>query len=130
MINLWQPVRTLAAVAAILCLCMVQAPVAASGTNGTAPTQTTTPTSPQTDSATPQADAKVATATGTAAKPKAVTKPSEKSILDADVLDSPMSYLRDAFSTAESENVETTAHSGPIMMTLKALIASLLSTII
>ncbi|MBF9253024.1 hypothetical protein I2I11_06955 [Pontibacter sp. 172403-2] len=129
--NLRQPVHALTTVAALLLLCMVQAPVAMSGTNGTASTQANTSTTSSQVDAAQQTKASVSTGNMPAAKPKtkAITKPREKSILDADVLDSPMSYLRNAFSS-EEEDMEAPAHPGPVVVTLKALAASLLSTII
>jgi len=138
MINLRQRVRALTAMIAILLLCMAQAPVTMASTNATAAAQATASTSPQVnattqiDPATHQANAKVASANAPAAakpKSKAVTKPREKSILDADVLDSPMSYLRDAFST-EGEDADIPVRSGAVTVAVKALVASLLSTII
>lgn len=130
MTTLWQPVRVLTAIAAILLLCIAQAPVALSGTNGAASAQATTSTTAQVDAA-QQPNAKVSTGSMPAAKPKAkaITKPRKKSILDADVLDSPMSYLRNAFSP-EEDDMDAPAHSGAVMVMLKALAASLLSTII
>lgn len=128
MTTLWQPVQVLTAIAVILLLCIAQTPVALSGTNGAASAQATTSTTVQVDAA-QQPNAKVSTGSMPAAKPKAITKPREKSILDADVLDSPMSYLRNAFSP-EEDDMDAPAHSGAVMVMLKALAASLLSTII
>ena len=76
--------------------------------------QTTTPTPDD------QSTQKVA-----AAKPKAkpaVTKTRDKSVLDAEVLDSPLSYFKEAF-TPEDENTPA------LVNTVKALVATLLSTV-
>ena len=66
------------------------------------------------------------------AAPKAKAKPAaakmrDKSVLDADVLDSPLSYFREAF-TPEEEKADS--DTTPAMLnTVKALVATLLSTI-
>ncbi|MCC9165448.1 hypothetical protein [Pontibacter harenae] len=57
------------------------------------------------------------------------TKPSQKSILDADVLESPMSFLKSAFSE-EEDSAESFDHASALVVALKALVATLLSTII
>ncbi|WP_089318037.1 hypothetical protein [Pontibacter ummariensis] len=61
---------------------------------------------------------------------KVAPKPKEKSVLDAEVLESPMEYFKKAFSSDEEGGADTAPNSGAAMMTVKALVAMLLSTII
>ncbi|MDX5423340.1 MAG: hypothetical protein LPK14_13880 [Hymenobacteraceae bacterium] len=87
-----------------------------------------------TGAATQQSTAQAASVSGTddqkAAKTttKAAIKPRDKSVLDDDVLESPLAYLRNAF-TPEEEGSDTSVNPGALMITVKALIATLLSTI-
>ncbi|WP_242921901.1 hypothetical protein [Pontibacter liquoris] len=124
---LWQPVRVLTALAVVVLLCFAPAAVAIASTNGTAAPQAAAQTGPA-----PTTAPVVTNGTPTAAKPKpkAVTKPRERSVLDAEVLDSPIAYLRDAFSSEEEEEADVPVRSGAVMMTVKAMVAALLSTII
>ncbi|GAB3525852.1 hypothetical protein GCM10027443_00360 [Pontibacter brevis] len=62
------------------------------------------------------------------AKEKVSTKPREKSILDTEVLESPMAYFKNAFSSDEDDS-DAEASSDAITIALKALVATLLSTI-
>lgn len=55
-------------------------------------------------------------------------KPRDKSVLDAEVLDSPLAYFRNAF-TSEEDETETNPGTGAVLITVKALIATLLSTV-
>ncbi|WP_299818193.1 hypothetical protein [uncultured Pontibacter sp.] len=130
MIKLWQPVREFLPIAAILLLCLIIVPVAqandngnsSNGTNATVAQQATTQTGPT---------AIAPAETAKAAKPKprvATTKPQDKSVLDNDVLNSPISYFKKAFTTEEEES-DATSSNGAVMITVKALIATLLSTI-
>ena len=111
--------------AAVIVLCLVVVPCAQANTNnnGSSTPAATHQTSPQ-----PTAAAAPDGTKTTKAKPKA-TKPASKSVLDDEVLDSPIAYFRDAFS-AEEENLDATPSSGAVMMTVKALVATLLSTIL
>ncbi|OKL40886.1 hypothetical protein A3841_13650 [Pontibacter flavimaris] len=114
---------------AILLLCMVIMPTTqayaetSNGTSAAAAQQV------MQDAAAPQ----TVTAQGTTPdkeKPKATTtKPRERSVLDAEVLESPLAYFRDAFSS-EGEESDTATGSNAVVVTLKALIATLLSTVI
>jgi hypothetical protein len=65
---------------------------------------------------------------GSRKKAKEVNKPRDKSLLDAEVLASPIAYLRNAFSSEEDES-EVSPDSSVVVITVKALIATLLSTI-
>jgi len=117
MFNLRQLIRPLVPVAVVLLLCVFSAPEAQAN-NGSTPasTQTTTPV-------TRQQDTKKAQPT-----PK---KPVQKSVFDAEVLESPLSYFKNAFSPDEDDDSsDLTSHSSTIVITIKALVASLLSTII
>ena len=53
----------------------------------------------------------------------------QKSVLDEEVLDSPIAFLKEAFSTTE-EDTDVTTEPSTLVLTVKALIATLLSTII
>lgn len=94
----------------------------------------------------PEAQANNGTSTATVQKPavetpattnnpnkkqtKAAKKPSQKSVLDADMLEKPLSFFKNAFSAEDDDDSDLLSHSNAIMITIKALIASLLSTII
>lgn len=118
MTKLLQPVQRLMPIVAIMLLCLFFVPTAQSnGNNGgtTSTQQNTLPTTAE--------DAKTVKP-----KPKATTKPQNKSVLDTEVLDSPISYFKKAFSS-EEEETDTSSSSGAVIITVKALIATLLSTI-
>lgn len=53
----------------------------------------------------------------------------QKSVLDEEVLDSPISFLKDAFSSSE-EDTDVTTQPSTLVLAVKALFATLLSTII
>jgi hypothetical protein len=55
------------------------------------------------------------------------TRVKDRSVLDADVLDSPLAYFKEAF-TPEDESDDNVAPA--LMNTVKALVATLLSTVI
>ncbi|WP_162428161.1 hypothetical protein [Pontibacter pudoricolor] len=55
------------------------------------------------------------------------TRVKDKSVLDAEVLDSPLAYFKEAF-TPEDESEDNIAPA--LMNTVKALVATLLSTVI
>lgn len=64
-------------------------------------------------------------------KAKTAIKPRDKSVLDAEVLASPIAYLKNALSPEEEEKSESDAGSGDtIVIAVKALVATLLSTIL
>jgi hypothetical protein len=63
---------------------------------------------------------------------KSVTqKPAQKSVFDADMLERPLSFFRNSYDS-EDDNDDSSlfSHSTTIIIAFKALIASLLSTII
>jgi len=92
----------------------------ASAHNGTSNGQQTTVAQTTTPTPEDQSTQKVTT-TKPKAKP-AVAKTRDKSVLDAEVLDSPLSYFKEAF-TPEDENTPA------LVNTVKALVATLLSTV-
>ncbi|ARS36968.1 hypothetical protein CA264_16895 [Pontibacter actiniarum] len=106
--------------AAIVLLCLFVMPVAQASNSNTTPANATVAQ----QSAEQQNEDKA-----TKAKPKTAIKPREKSVLDTDVLESPVAYFRDAFSSEEDGTGSTAPKSGVVMITLKALIATLLSTV-
>ncbi|TPE45489.1 hypothetical protein [Pontibacter mangrovi] len=112
-------------VAAVLLLSVFAAPLPqayAENSNGTLAKSSTAATTQQVAQAQPAQK-------GDQAKPQATaTKPDQKSVLDAEVLESPLEYLRNAF-TSEEEETDTSSGSGMVMHTLKALVATLLSTV-
>lgn len=123
--SLWQQVREFIPMAAIIVLCLAIVPSAQANTNnnGSSTTTATQQTSTRnTASAAPDGTKP------SKAKPKA-TKPASKSVLDDEMLANPISYFRDAFSS-EEDNADATPSSGAVMMTVKALVATLLSTIL
>lgn len=123
--NLWQQMREYLPMAAVLLLCMIIVPAAqaSTGNNGGAATATAQ------QAVVPSAAAVVSDDTDTAkARQKVSTKPREKSILDTEVLESPMAYFRNAFFS-EEDSADSSSSSGAIMITVKALVATLLSTI-
>lgn len=62
---------------------------------------------------------------------KAVIKPRDKSVLDAEVLASPITYLKKALSSDDEEQSDSDVESGDtIVIAVKALVATLLSTIL
>jgi hypothetical protein len=128
MTKAWGKVRDLLPMVAILLLCMVIMPTTQAYAETNNGTSATTQQVMQ-DATAPQA----VTAQGTTPdkeKPKATTtKPRERSVLDAEVLESPLAYFRDAFSSDGDESDSATG-SNAVVVTLKALIATLLSTVI
>jgi hypothetical protein len=123
---LWQQGRKYMPIAALVLLCMFMVPAAQANTNSngnsTASTQhTEAQSSTVAVAASDEAPAK--------AKPKAANKPRQKSVLDAEVLESPIEYFRNAFYSEEDE-ADVAPNSGPVMITVKALVATLLSTIL
>lgn len=119
MVNFKQLVRPLIPVAVVLLLCLTAAPSAeANNGSSTATSQKTTTTTTTT-----QQDKKPVKATP--------QKPSEKSVFDADMLERPLSFFKNSFSPEEDEDSDATfSQSTTVVIAVKALIASLLSTII
>ncbi|MCJ8163852.1 hypothetical protein MKJ04_03295 [Pontibacter sp. E15-1] len=105
--------------AAILALCFVIVPTAQAGSQNTGCTITATVQQSAPGEA-PAKKIKHVRATS--------TKPASKSVLDAEVLDSPFSYFKNAFFPEEKEN-GTASGPAAALITLKLLIATLLSTI-
>lgn len=119
----WVKVREYLPIVAVLLLCMLVIPAtqahAENSNNGSSATtiqqQHVQPTTEQ------KADNP---------KPKATSvKPRKKSALDAEVLESPLAYFRDAF-TSEEDETDTASGAGIVVITLKALVATLLSTVL
>lgn len=136
--NLWQHLREYLPMAAVLLLCMIVVPAAQAntGSNGGASTASTEGTGSN-GSATVTASAQhtngqsVATAATNdpaKGKQKVSTKPRDKSVLDAEVLESPIGYFKNAFSS-EEDSTDAAPSSNAVMLTVKALVAALLSTI-
>lgn len=120
--NLWQHLREYLPMAAVLLLCMIVVPAAQAntGTNGGA---TVTASAQHTNGQTAAVSNDPAKG-----KQKASTKPRDKSVLDAEVLESPIGYLKNAFSS-EEDSADAAPSSNAVMLTVKALVATLLSTI-
>lgn len=118
MLRKYKTVLVTASVSAIMLLGMLTAPQAAELQNGYA----TAPT------AVAPANTSSAAATTEATASPAPQK-QQKSVLDAEALESPLSYFKDAASP-EEEDTEMAVRPGVIMQALKALVATLLSTII
>lgn len=111
-------IRPLLPIAAVILLCVTAAPDAHANNGPAVTSAQTTEASANTND---QQDNK---------QPKATQKPSQKSIFDADVLERPLSYFRNSFSTEDEEEDDLLSHSNTVIITIKALLASLLSTII
>ncbi|GAB3203035.1 hypothetical protein ABID22_001206 [Pontibacter aydingkolensis] len=129
MIKLWQPVREFLPVVAVVLLCLIIVPVDHANGNSNGSNGATTITPQQ--NTTPAVTTAASSETTKTAKPKAkvtAIKPQNKSVLDTDVLDSPIGYFKKAFSSEEDE-ADAASNSGAVMITVKALIATLLSTI-
>lgn len=127
MSKLWQPFREFLPIAAVILLCMIIVPVAQANDNSGATTAATVA------QAAPQSTATTAAAADSpkTTKPKAkvaATKPRDKSVLDTEVLDSPISYFKHAFSS-EEDDASASSNNGAVVITVKALVATLLSTI-
>ena len=114
--NQWQQFRLFIPVAGVALLLSLPCPYALAN-NGPAAAQTTTTT--EDNGTTSKAGAKPKT------KPVAA-KTRDKSVLDADALDSPLSYFKEAFTPEEDKEIDG---SPTLVNTVKALVATLLSTI-
>ncbi|MCC9135742.1 hypothetical protein ACFSKU_17100 [Pontibacter silvestris] len=112
MLKLWQSVRLLVPVIAVMLLCSSFVPNA---TTACKDIKACTCTRTQ-------------TVLTTATQDKAPAKKGRKSVLDADVLDHPLSFFQDSF--AEEAESGVSEHYRTLMLTVKTLVASLLSTII
>lgn len=120
----WGKVRDFLPMVAILLLCMLVMPATqayAEVNNGTAATiqQQQVQVVPEQKATPDNAKSKVAS----------TKQPRERSVLDAEVLESPLAYFRDAFSSEEDES-DAASGASAVVVTLKALIATLLSTVI
>ncbi len=122
----WENVRDFLPMVAVLLLCMFVMPAtqayASNGSNNGTSAATVQPSQQVQPAAAEKAPAQPA-------KKATATKPREKSVLDADVLESPIDYFRDAFSSKEEET-DNAAGANAVVVTLKALVATLLSTVI
>ncbi|WP_018476288.1 hypothetical protein [Pontibacter roseus] len=101
---------------------VVSAPHAADLHNGCATLQTTVEPATQTA----QVES-TANATKPADKTAATSQKKSKSVLDAESLESPLSFLKDI--TPADEESEMSVKPSVMMLALKALVATLLSTI-
>ncbi|MFT2011197.1 hypothetical protein ACMA1I_21180 [Pontibacter sp. 13R65] len=62
---------------------------------------------------------------------KSTARPEQKSVLDAEALESPITFFKDMMSTdSEEEDRSATSPAGPVLIAVKGLVATLLSTII
>ncbi|MER2999036.1 hypothetical protein [Pontibacter populi] len=116
--NAWQHLRFIFAAAIVAMLLSMPCPeVFANNGNTTAQNTNTT------------IDNDTATKSASKAKPKSsTTRVKDKSVLDAEVLDSPLAYFKEAF-TPEDESDDSNA-APALINTVKALVATLLSTVI
>lgn len=127
MLRTWGQVRELSLMAAIVLLCIFVIPVAQAHAEVLpTPTNGATVTTQQNNTQQQASEQKETNA----AKPKTKTtaRPRDKSVLDTEVLESPLAYFRNAFGS-EEEETNSSAKSGVVMITLKALMATLLSTV-
>ncbi|WP_299706511.1 hypothetical protein [uncultured Pontibacter sp.] len=113
MLQSWKSISVTASLAALLLFGVTTTPNAAQLQNGNTSAQTTV-----------VADAPATNAT--AAQPAAPKK--QKSVLDADALESPFSFFKDVSGVEEDES-EVNVKPSVVVLALKALAATLLSTI-
>ncbi|MBX0334363.1 hypothetical protein K3G39_14060 [Pontibacter sp. HSC-14F20] len=120
MLKKWKSLSVTASLATILMLGVTTTPNAADLNNGNTTPEATTIVAPEANTnPLPLTDE---------IKPLAPKK--EKSVLDADVLESPLSFFKDLSSRSEEEeSSDLTVKSSTIVLALKALAATLLSTI-
>lgn len=117
--NVYQQLRFIFAAAIVVMLLSLPCPevLANNGPNTT------------TQSSTAAADNDTTTKSASKTKAKSsTTRVKDKSVLDAEVLDSPLAYFKEAF-TPEDENNDSDA-APALVNTVKALVATLLSTVI
>lgn len=126
MIKLWQHVREIMPMALVVLLCLIVVPVAQANSNG----NNNGTTAVQQQSVQQNAAVAVQTEDQKHAKSKAkvAVKPSDKSVLDAEVLASPIAYFKNAFASEEDDS-DAAPTSNAVVITVKALIATVLSTI-
>jgi predicted phage gp36 major capsid-like protein len=121
MFKKWQSVSVTTVLSAALLLGITAAPYAANLNNGKATTETHVVVEAPVQTTTP-------TTTGNTAKPAEAPK-KQKSVFDADALQSPFSFLKDAVGGSDEEDKDVAAKSSMVVLALKALAATLLSTI-
>ncbi len=117
-------------VAAVLLLCMVVVPTAQASTNnngGSSTTAAATTVSEHTNSQS-TVTAVIGDTNSAKARQKVSNKPPEKSMLDTEVLASPVAYFKNAFSS-EEDSADAASSPNVVMHAVKALIAMMLSTI-
>ncbi|PVY40404.1 hypothetical protein [Pontibacter virosus] len=119
MLKKWKSLSVTAGLATILLLGVTIAPNAAGLNNGKTTSEAAAVVAPDTNTAT------AATTDGT--KPSAPKK--QKSVLDDDVLESPFSFFKELASGSDDEESDVTVKSSTVVLALKALAATLLSTI-
>ncbi|MBB6609650.1 hypothetical protein H7F15_01235 [Pontibacter sp. Tf4] len=117
--NFWQLFRLSLPVAAIAMLLSLPCPVALANNNGSAQSVTTATAL--------EADGTKAAAAKSKTKP-AAARTRDKSVLDADVLDSPLAYFKEAFTPEDEKSDNEVAPA--LLSTVKALVATLLSTVL
>ena len=122
----WGKVREFFPMAAILLLCMLVMPATQAYAEDTHNGAATTVTAEQQTQPQPGTVDKKSTAESP--KKPATSKPRDKSVLDAEVLESPLAYFRNAF-TPEDEEADSATGTSAVVVTIKALIATLLSTV-
>jgi hypothetical protein len=118
MLKEWRTVSIAAFLSAFMLFGLASTPCAAVLHNGTATSQATVEQTKETPA--------TATPNNNTAQPGPQKK--QKSVLDAEALESPFSFFKD-MSSSEEEESEMSAKSGAIVLALKALAATLLSTI-
>ena len=119
MLKKWKSLSVTAGLATILLLGVTATPNAADLNNGKATTETEMAAAPNTD-----------TTAATTEDTKPATPKKQKSVLDADVLESPLSIFQDLSSGSDEEEAsDVSVKSSTIVLALKALAATLLSTI-
>lgn len=126
MLKKWKSLSLTAGLATILLLGATTTPSAADPNNGKSATETSAVET--TVTVAPETSANTATDTNNA---KASNSKKQKSVLDAEVLESPLSIFND-FSSGSDEDEDAsnmTVKSSTIVLALKALAATLLSTI-
>lgn len=120
MFNLKHLIRSFVTIAAVVLLCVTAAPDAHANNKHSATASQATETSITLNS----------TQGNKQTQSKENQKPSQKSIFDADVLERPLSYFINSFSSDEDDDEDMLSYGNTIIITIKALLASLLSTII
>lgn len=122
MFNLRHLICSITSIAAVVLLCITATPDAYANNNGASvtPAQNT-----EASIGSNGAQDKKHTQT------KAAQKPGQKSIFDADVLERPLSYFRNSLSSDEDkDDDDMLSYGNTVIIAIKALLASLLSTII